>query len=94
MKRRHQKEKTPHGGMERDLLDSLSSNNGSLFDPIFDTAQTVLKETSSSRKKKEKPLKAASLKHARNDEATSTAARPVRQQQDQDDNERVKENGE
>ena len=93
-KRRHHKEQTPHGGTERDLLDSSSSDNGSLFDPIFDNAQKVLKETSSSRKKKEKPLKAASLKHARNDEATSTSARPVRQQQDQDDNERVKEIGE
>jgi hypothetical protein len=63
------KKKTPQGGTERDLLDSSSSHNGSLFDPIFDNAQKVLKKTSS--KKKEKPLKAALLKHGQNDEATS-----------------------
>jgi hypothetical protein len=78
---------------ERDLLDSSSSDNGSLFDPIFDNAPKVLEKTSISRKKKEKPRKAASLKHARNDEAVainSSSARPVPQRQDQDDDERVK----
>jgi hypothetical protein len=87
---------------ERNLLvlDSSSSDDGSLFDPIFGDSSKVLQKTSSSRKKKEKPRKAASLTitHDRNDVGTATSsslcsARPVLKLQDEEDHERMKEIG-
>jgi hypothetical protein len=51
----------------------------------------VSEKTLKSGKKKEKPRKAVSLKRARNEDATGSSARCVRQRQDQDDSERVKE---
>jgi hypothetical protein len=79
--------------MKRDLLDSSSSDDGSLFDPPFGNAQNMLEKTLNSRKKKEQPRKAASLKRARNEDATGSSAHCVCQRQNQDDSERVKEIG-
>jgi hypothetical protein len=86
---------------ERNLLDSSSSDDGSLFDPVFGSPPKVLEKTSSGRKKREKPRKAASLKRARNDVAVASssssscsAAGLVRQRQGQDEPERVEEIGE
>lgn len=79
---------------KRYLLDSSSSDDGSLFDPPFGNAQKVSEMTFSSRKKKEQPQKTASHKRARTENATGSSARSVRQRQDQDGSERVKEIGE